>query len=300
MRQRRLKGLDEKLAAYENRKIIDRKSIKGKWQTMFSERQPLYLELGCGKAQFILKLSKAYPERNFVAIEGNRSVMLRALQKAERAMNDKGLTNPGKRPADSLSLHMGEIKSEYIDGGTRRAASVNIHETPSVENSDELNYSADLSAMHDEASLSVCDSVDAEMIAEDAVWFAAPNLIFVNLYMREVGDCFAPDELSGMYLNFSDPWPKERHAARRLTHIGYLKGYGKALRPGSSLEFKTDNEDLFRFSVEQFKICGLEQLDYSEDLHMTDMESAQFMTEYEERFSLRGNPIFYIKVKYPE
>lgn len=249
MRQRRLKGLDEKLAAYENRKIIDRKSIKGKWQTMFSERQPLYLELGCGKAQFILKLSKAYPERNFVAIEGNRSVMLRALQKAERAMNDKGLLNPGKRPADSLSLHMGEIKSES---------------------------------------------------AEDVVWFVAPNLIFVNLYMREVGDCFAPDELSGMYLNFSDPWPKERHATRRLTHIGYLKGYGKALRPGSSLEFKTDNEALFRFSVEQFKIYGLEQMDYSEDLHRTDIESAQFMTEYEERFSLRGNSIFYIKVKYPE
>ena len=98
MRQRRLKGLDEKLASYKNRKAIDRKLVKGRWQEMFSKKQPLYLELGCGKAQFILKMAQAHPEKNFVAIEGNRSVVLRALQKAERVRDDKGLLNPGERP----------------------------------------------------------------------------------------------------------------------------------------------------------------------------------------------------------
>ena len=268
MRQRRLKGLDEKLASYKNRKAIDRKLVKGRWQEMFSKKQPLYLELGCGKAQFILKMAQAHPEKNFVAIEGNRSVVLRALQKAERVRDDKGLLNPGERP-------------EYVQD-----------EKELLNPSERAKHLADLSDKENGNELQSSTS--------DTVWFITPNLVFVNLYMKTVGDCFAENELSGMYLNFSDPWPKDRHAARRLTHIGYLKGYGKALRPGSSLEFKTDNEGLFRFSVEQFEKCGLEQVDYSENLHNTDFESAKFMTEYEEKFSLRGHPIFYVKVKYPE
>ena len=300
MRQRRLKGLDEKLASYKNRKAIDRTLVKGRWQEMFSKKQPLYLELGCGKAQFILKMAQAHPEKNFVAIEGNRSVVLRALQKAERVRDDKGLLNPGERPEyvpNEKELLNPSEKPEYVPNEKELS---NPSERPEhVQDEKELLNPS-------ERAKHLADLSDKEKGNElqsstpDTVWFITPNLVFVNLYMKTVGDCFAENELSGMYLNFSDPWPKDRHAARRLTHIGYLKGYGKALRPGSSLEFKTDNEGLFRFSVEQFEKCGLEQVDYSENLHNTDFESAKFMTEYEEKFSLRGHPIFYVKVKYPE
>ncbi len=255
MRQRRLKGLDEKLEAYKNRLIIEQTKVRGRWQELFSEEQPLYLELGCGKAQFILQLAEAYPERNFIGLEGNRSVMLRALQKSERVRGDAGLEYPGRRYAEAGS----DYAAEMLPNNSEHASS-----------------------------------------ASESVWYVAPNLIFVNLYLHSVSRCFAANELDGMYLNFSDPWPKERHAARRLTHESYLKGYGEALKPGSILEFKTDNEGLFRFSVKQFAEYGLERLVYTEDLHNTELESAKFMTEYEERFSLRGNPIYYTKVKYPE
>ena len=120
------------------------------------------------------------------------------------------------------------------------------------------------------------------------------------MYLRSVTDCFEKGELSGLYLNFSDPWPKDRHAKRRLTHTGYLNGYREVLKDGSCLEFKTDNEKLFRFSVEEFDANGLEKLEYSEDLHgeSNGYETEDFMTEYEQKFSSQGNPIYYCKVRF--
>ena len=209
MRQRRLKGLDEKLASYKNRKAIDRKLVKGRWQEMFSKKQPLYLELGCGKAQFILKMAQAHPEKNFVAIEGNRSVVLRALQKAERVRDDKGLLNPGERPEyvpNEKELLNPSEKPEYVPNEKELS---NPSERPEhVQDEKELLNPS-------ERAKHLADLSDKEKGNElqsstpDTVWFITPNLVFVNLYMKTVGDSFAENELSGMYLNFSDPWPKD-------------------------------------------------------------------------------------------
>ena len=87
---------------------------------------------------------------------------------------------------------------------------------------------------------------------------------------------------------FSDPWPKARHAKRRLTHTCYLKGYGRVLKPGSALEFKTDNEALFRFSSEEFDLNSLVKEEYTEDLHASGYESENYMTEYEEKSPAGG------------
>lgn len=91
---------------------------------------------------------------------------------------------------------------------------------------------------------------------------------------------------------------ESRHAKRRLTHTCYLKGYGRVLKPGSALEFKTDNEALFRFSSEEFDLNSLVKEEYTEDLHASGYESKNYMTEYEEKFSSRGNPIYYCRVRY--
>ena len=71
MRQRKLKGLEEKLSVYSGGRQIDPAAQKGKWNEFFERDQPIYMELGCGKGQFILSLAKAFPERNFIAVEGN-------------------------------------------------------------------------------------------------------------------------------------------------------------------------------------------------------------------------------------
>lgn len=249
MRQRKLKDLDQKLEEYNQGIRINPKAVKGSWQKMFEKEQPLYMELGCGKGQFILAMAKAHPERNYLAVEGNRSVMLRALQKASRTL-------------DTRDFVVNEDQIKAASGAF-----------------DESLWSTD---------------------AEDCVYAAAPNLIFANMYLRSVTDCFEDGELSGIYLNFSDPWPKDRHAKRRLTHTGYLKGYRQVLMDGSCLEFKTDNEKLFRFSVDEFDANDLEKLEYSENLHGEDngYETALFMTEYEEKFSSMGNPIYYCRARF--
>ncbi len=119
------------------------------------------------------------------------------------------------------------------------------------------------------------------------------NLLLLNHPAEELGDMFEPGEIDGIYLNFSDPWPKERHAKRRLTSERFLDRYAGIFLPGGRIEFKTDNRDLFDFSVEtidehkDFKI-----VEKTYDLHSDPVLSlGNIMTEYEERFSAIGNPI---------
>ena len=270
MRQRKLKGLDEKLGVYSGGVKIDPTIQRGRWSEFFEREQPIYMELGCGKGQFILSLAKAYPDRNFIAVEGNPSVMLRALQKAARFF---------------CEFESSQLLSE--DGNERPFEEVVQRGIFAVKNTPDEGA---------EESGGAKTSGDDEN--NGSVYAAAPNLIFANMYVREVTDVFAENELSGIYLNFSDPWPKERHATRRLTHTRYLKGYERVLKPGSTLEFKTDNEKLFRFSVEEFDANDLVKEEYSEDLHSSEYESKNFMTEYEEKFSSIGNPIYYCRIRY--
>ena len=94
-----------------------------------------------------------------------------------------------------------------------------------------------------------------------------------------------------LYLNFSDPWPKSGHAKRRLTHRGFLEIYRRILKPDGILKLKTDNVGLFDFSLEEFEACGMHILWQTRDLHNTDRQADNVMTEYEKNFSEKGFPI---------
>lgn len=120
-----------------------------------------------------------------------------------------------------------------------------------------------------------------------------PNLFFLCMDASHLEQCFAPGEVERIYLNFSDPWPKDRHARRRLTSPEYLKRYSAILAPEGRIEFKTDNEALFDFSLESVKATGWRLLDCTRDLHRDPhMNQGNIMTEYEEKFSAQGNPIY--------
>lgn len=117
------------------------------------------------------------------------------------------------------------------------------------------------------------------------------NLIFIRMDAENVIDIFEKEEIDKIYLNFSDPWPKDRHAKRRLTSRQFLARYNEFLKKEGTVEFKTDNRDLFDFSVEETKEAGwnIQQITY--DLHNSDMNEGNVMTEYEIRFSSEGTPI---------
>lgn len=118
-----------------------------------------------------------------------------------------------------------------------------------------------------------------------------PNLIFIRFDAEEIENIFAENEVDRIYLNFSDPWPKDRHAKRRLTSTRFLARYNNFLKPEGRVEFKTDNNDLFDFSLEQAEIAGWQVSDVTRDLHHSPFMEGNIMTEYEERFSAKGNNI---------
>lgn len=119
-----------------------------------------------------------------------------------------------------------------------------------------------------------------------------PNIRFVRMDAEAVGDVFAPGEVDKIYLNFSDPWPKDRHAKRRLTSKEFLGRYEGILKDGGVVEFKTDNQDLFTFSLESVEEAGWKLLACTRDLHNNaELNEGNVMTEYEEKFSQKGNPI---------
>lgn len=125
-----------------------------------------------------------------------------------------------------------------------------------------------------------------------------PNLVFLRFDAEDIEDIFDENEVDRIYLNFSDPWPKERHAKRRLTSTRFLGRYIKFLKPEGYVAFKTDNKELFDFSLEQVKEAGWRLEEVTFDLHNSEFAEGNIMTEYEERFSAKGNPIFRL-VGYP-
>lgn len=214
MRQRNIKNLSERIEQNSRLLIEEPGDCKGRWAEIFGNGNPIYLEIGCGKGNFITKHAFAEPDCNFIACEGQMSVVLRALEKAEAS--------------GSGNLRV------FID--------------------------------------------------------------FVN----DLEVYFEVGELSGIYLNFSDPWPKARHAKRRLTYRGRLQNYKKVLKPDGFIEFKTDNEGLFAFTLEEIEACGYEMIEMSRDLHgeaqgVHGEKSRCFMTEYEEKFSGQGKNINFVR-----
>lgn len=211
MRQRSVKNLEEKLELNSSFLIRDPREVKGKWSEVFGNDNPIYLEIGCGKGQFIFTHASTNPDRNYIAIEGQENVALRALEKAEQG----GLQN--------LRI--------FID--------------------------------------------------------------FVN----DMKDYFEEGELKGIYLNFSDPWPKARHAKRRLTYHKRLANYKEIIGEDGLIEFKTDNDALFEFSLEEIQLGGFQMLEMTRDLHASDYSAKTITTEYEDKFRNGGKNINYVKIK---
>lgn len=119
------------------------------------------------------------------------------------------------------------------------------------------------------------------------------NLKFVRMDAEDIAKVFAPGEADRIYLNFSDPWPKDRHAKRRLPSREFLARYDVILKRDGMLEFKTDNGDLFRFALEELAPAGWHAEAVTYDLHGDEaLMDGNVMTEYEEKFSAKGNPIY--------
>lgn len=204
MRLRNVRGAREKLDAFEY-VVKEPEKYKGNWKGLFGNSQPIHIEIGMGKGQFLIQLAKENPEINYIGIERYSSVLVRAVEKR----------------------------------------------------------------------------IDMEL----------PNLYFLVYDAADINVIFEEDEVSRIYLNFSDPWPKDRHAKRRLTSKEYFNRYDKILIPEGEVIFKTDNDLLFEFSLEQVDVAGWKLHNYTYDLHHSEYVEGNVMTEYEEKFSALGNPI---------
>ena len=121
--------------------------------------------------------------------------------------------------------------------------------------------------------------------------FEQDNLRLIRMDAENIEEVFDKDEVDRIYLNFSDPWPKDRHAKRRLTSTRFLERYNNILTPEGRVMFKTDNKDLFDFSLEQVEEAGWILENHTYDLHHSEYNEGNVMTEYEEKFSAKGNPI---------
>ena len=199
--------------------VKDPESLRGDWNQTFKKEQPLHIEIGMGKGQFLLTLAAKNPQINYIGIERYSSVLLRAVEKFQE------LEAEGKAPA---------------------------------------------------------------------------NIRFICMDANDLPTVFAPAEVSRIYLNFSDPWPKDRHAKRRLTSHEFLARYEKILKKDGTLEFKTDNKDLFDYSLEEMKNAeGWELTAFTYDLHHdVVLSEGNVMTEYEEKFSSIGNPICKMEARF--
>ena len=208
MRLRNIPGADDAIKKHPIA-VKNGKEYKGKWNGLFQNDNPIHIEIGMGKGQFILNLAKQNQDINYVGIERYSSVLLRALEKFD------------------------------------------------TEEFSELN-----------------------------------NVRFICMDAMELPEVFELGEVAKIYLNFSDPWPKARHARRRLTSTQFLAQYDKVLKNEGVVEFKTDNRSLFEFSLEQVEEANWKLLGKTFDLHHDpQMNEGNVMTEYEEKFSSMGNPI---------
>lgn len=120
-----------------------------------------------------------------------------------------------------------------------------------------------------------------------------PNVRFIRMDAETIENVFGKREIERIYLNFSDPWPKDRHARRRLPSREFLGRYDKILKEDGRLEFKTDNKELFEFALKELQPAGWQADKVTFDLHHDkEMIIGNIMTEYEEKYSSQGNPIY--------
>jgi tRNA (guanine-N7-)-methyltransferase len=181
-------------------------SHAGHWRELFDREQPVHVELGTGKGDFLVGMAQRWPDINFIGIEYEAEV----LYYAARKVREQQLTNIRLLPSDS----------------------------------------------------------------------------------KHLTTIFAPGEIHQLYINFCDPWPKRRHAKRRLTHPEFLDRYRIVLVKGGGLAFKTDNERLFEYSLNRFAANGLALANISLDLHHYGNVADNVMTEYEQKFCALGMKIY--------
>ncbi|MFC4760632.1 tRNA (guanosine(46)-N7)-methyltransferase TrmB [Fructobacillus durionis] len=190
---------------------------KGHWQDLFDKEQPIHVEIGSGKGQFILGMALAHPEINYIGMEIQETAVAIA---ARKSFDQVGIL---------------------------------------------------------------------------------PNLRYLYGNGSGVETYFEKAEIQKIYLNFSDPWPKTRHEARRLTYKSFLASYKAVLPDGGEVEFKTDNRHLFEYSLVSFMNFGMRWTaeDYTMDLHAdADKVEGNVKTEYEEKFLAKGQPIYKIKAHF--
>ncbi len=204
MRARNRRGLKQRVSNCSAVQIKEPTLHKGKWHEVFSNSNPIHLELGCGKGKFITEMAILHPNINFIAMERVENIIVLAMEKAL-----------------------------------------------------EQNI---------------------------------PNIRFLQIDAHELLDIFEEGEIDRIYLNFSDPWPKTKHAKRRLTSEVFLPIYRKVLSKDGCIWQKTDNRALFDYSLESFKEGGYALDHVSFDLHHSDF-TGNVMTEYEINFSSKGFPI---------
>lgn len=206
MRLRREKNLEQKLEdiAY----LVEAEAL-GDVNAVFAKAQPLYLEIGMGKGGFLLAHACSHEHNNYLGIDKNNGIILKASRKISQLPNLKVLIGDF------------EVLQEHI---------------PS-------------------------------------------------------------ESVQGIFLNFSDPWPKKKHHKRRLTHRRFLDYYDRVLKPGGTLYFKTDGEELFDFTLQEFAESGRSVYDVSRDLTHDPLYKDNIPTEYETKFAALGKPIFGLKYK---
>lgn len=135
------------------------------------------------------------------------------------------------------------------------------------------------------------------LAAEKAKADGITNLKFINDNADNLEKIFAPGTVDELFLNFSDPWPKKGYAKRRLTHRRYLEMYMRLLKSGGTLTFKTDNDGLFDFSLLEVEALGLDLVAMTRDLHASEYNEGNIMTEYETAFSEKGKNINMLRIK---
>ncbi|HAT54612.1 MAG TPA: tRNA (guanosine(46)-N7)-methyltransferase TrmB [Lactobacillus sp.] len=217
MRVRNKPWADDLIAENPAAIVTNPAKYRGHWQDRFKQSQPLQVEIGTGKGQFLIGMAKAHPEINFVGIELQKSVLAAALK-------------------TSLPEELTNLQWVLADG----------------------------------------DGVET---------------------------FFEPGEVTQLYLNFSDPWPKTRHEKRRLTYKTFLASYQAILQKDGKIQFKTDNRHLFEYSLMSMTAFGMRLMEVSLDLH-TDIEASEgqlenIETEYEQKFAAKGQPIYRLVAEMP-
>lgn len=131
---------------------------------------------------------------------------------------------------------------------------------------------------------------DAMVVAmEKAKAMGLKNVWFISMDVANIENVFAESEIDLLYINFCDPWPRKKNAKRRLTFRFFLDRYRRVIKLGGQIHFKTDNANLFEFSLEEFEACDLEMRNVTRNLH--ENGPVGIMTDYEEKFYNLGTPI---------